>query len=114
MKKQEVILLFKLSTPYYLTTTGEEFGHPIESHINYLDKSKSSPLHLAVRGGNVEAIRFCIASGGKVDQQQVPNVQTKLNEFVHCSRFIGHSIPFHANFSELILKLCICVATTSY
>ncbi|XP_070784386.1 transient receptor potential cation channel subfamily A member 1-like [Enoplosus armatus] len=49
---------------------GEEFGHQTEGHINYLDKSKSSPLHLAVRGGNIEAIRLCIATGAKVDQQQ--------------------------------------------
>lgn len=40
-------------------------------HINYLDKSNSSPLHLAVRGGNIEAIYFCIANGAKIDQQQV-------------------------------------------
>ncbi|KAK9527797.1 hypothetical protein VZT92_014329 [Zoarces viviparus] len=49
---------------------GEKFGHQAESHINYLDKSMSSPLHLAVRGGNIETIRFCIAAGAKVDQQQ--------------------------------------------
>ncbi|XP_039983195.1 transient receptor potential cation channel subfamily A member 1b [Xiphias gladius] len=49
---------------------GEEFGHSAVSHINYLDKSKSSPLHLAVRGGNIEAIRLCVATGAKVDQQQ--------------------------------------------
>ncbi|XP_070708980.1 transient receptor potential cation channel subfamily A member 1-like isoform X2 [Pempheris klunzingeri] len=49
---------------------GEEFGHQVEAHINYLDKSKSSPLHLAVRGGNIEAIRLCIATGAKIDQQQ--------------------------------------------
>lgn len=49
---------------------GEEFGHTCVSHINYLDKSHSSPLHLAVRGGNIETIRLCIASGAKVDQQQ--------------------------------------------
>ncbi|XP_040921857.1 transient receptor potential cation channel subfamily A member 1b [Toxotes jaculatrix] len=49
---------------------GEEFGHVAGSHINYLDKSKSSPLHLAVRGGNIEAIRLCIATGAKIDQQQ--------------------------------------------
>ncbi|KAM7369953.1 hypothetical protein PAMP_011241 [Pampus punctatissimus] len=49
---------------------GEEFGHTAECHINYLDKSMSSPLHLAVRGGNIEAIRLCIATGAKVDQQQ--------------------------------------------
>ncbi|KAM8730774.1 transient receptor potential cation channel subfamily A member 1b [Acanthopagrus schlegelii] len=49
---------------------GEEIGHQIEQHINYLDKSRSSPLHLAVRGGNIEAIRFCIANGARIDQQQ--------------------------------------------
>ncbi|XP_068613571.1 transient receptor potential cation channel subfamily A member 1-like [Brachionichthys hirsutus] len=50
--------------------TGEELGHDIQAHVNYLDKSKSSPLHLAVRGGNIETIRLCIAKGAKVDQQQ--------------------------------------------
>ncbi|CAB1447403.1 unnamed protein product [Pleuronectes platessa] len=49
---------------------GEELGHSTLVHINYLDKSKSSPLHLAVHGGNIETIRLCIASGAKVDQQQ--------------------------------------------
>uniref|UniRef100_A0A8C6NUK1 Transient receptor potential cation channel, subfamily A, member 1b n=1 Tax=Nothobranchius furzeri TaxID=105023 RepID=A0A8C6NUK1_NOTFU len=49
---------------------GEENGHSAEKHINYLDKSNSSPLHLAVRGGNIEAIRLCIATGAKIDQQQ--------------------------------------------
>ncbi|XP_035510152.1 transient receptor potential cation channel subfamily A member 1b [Morone saxatilis] len=58
-KAMEVILKF-----------GEDFGHRSELHINYLDKSSSSPLHLAVRGGNMEAIRLCIATGAKVDQQQ--------------------------------------------
>uniref|UniRef100_A0A673AM45 Ion transport domain-containing protein n=1 Tax=Sphaeramia orbicularis TaxID=375764 RepID=A0A673AM45_9TELE len=47
---------------------GEEFGHILENHINYLDKSKSSPLHLAVRGGNIDAIRLCLISGAKIDQ----------------------------------------------
>ncbi|XP_034025950.1 transient receptor potential cation channel subfamily A member 1b [Thalassophryne amazonica] len=50
---------------------GEKCGHPPLKHINYIDKSRSSPLHLAVRGGNIEAIRFCIATGAKVDQQQL-------------------------------------------
>uniref|UniRef100_A0A8C4D9P0 Transient receptor potential cation channel, subfamily A, member 1b n=1 Tax=Dicentrarchus labrax TaxID=13489 RepID=A0A8C4D9P0_DICLA len=58
-KAMEVILKF-----------GEDFGHRSELHINYLDKSSSSPLHLAVRGGNMEAISLCIATGAKVDQQQ--------------------------------------------
>lgn len=51
--------------------SGEELGIPVLTHINYLDKSKSSPLHLAVRGGNTEVIKLCIAKGAKVDQQQV-------------------------------------------
>uniref|UniRef100_A0AAQ5XHU8 Ion transport domain-containing protein n=1 Tax=Amphiprion ocellaris TaxID=80972 RepID=A0AAQ5XHU8_AMPOC len=47
---------------------GEEFGHVCVSHINYLDKSNSSPLHLAVRGGNMETIRLCLACGAKNDK----------------------------------------------
>ncbi|XP_061662032.1 transient receptor potential cation channel subfamily A member 1b isoform X2 [Syngnathoides biaculeatus] len=49
---------------------GEELGHFGENHINYLDKSNSSPLHLAVRGGNTDTIRFCIVKGAKIDQKQ--------------------------------------------
>ncbi|KAL7835585.1 hypothetical protein SRHO_G00279320 [Serrasalmus rhombeus] len=49
---------------------GEELGVSTSVHVNYLDKSKSSPLHLAVRGGNIEVIKLCIAKGAKVDQQQ--------------------------------------------
>uniref|UniRef100_A0A8C7V234 Transient receptor potential cation channel, subfamily A, member 1a n=1 Tax=Oncorhynchus mykiss TaxID=8022 RepID=A0A8C7V234_ONCMY len=49
---------------------GEEVGYSIESHINYVDKSFSTPLHLAVRGGNLEVIKLCIEQGAKMDQQQ--------------------------------------------
>ncbi|KAI4880444.1 hypothetical protein NFI96_000308 [Prochilodus magdalenae] len=49
---------------------GEELGISTTVHINYLDKSKCSPLHLAVRGGNTEVIRLCICKGAKVDQRQ--------------------------------------------
>ncbi|XP_013857780.1 transient receptor potential cation channel subfamily A member 1b [Austrofundulus limnaeus] len=49
---------------------GEEHGHAAVTHINCVDKSNSSPLHLAVRGGNFETIRLCIATGAKIDQQQ--------------------------------------------
>uniref|UniRef100_A0AAQ6IBA6 Ion transport domain-containing protein n=1 Tax=Anabas testudineus TaxID=64144 RepID=A0AAQ6IBA6_ANATE len=47
---------------------GEELGRSASCHINYLDKSRSSPLHLAVRGGNMDAIRLCIANGAKNDR----------------------------------------------
>uniref|UniRef100_A0A673YES6 Transient receptor potential cation channel, subfamily A, member 1b n=1 Tax=Salmo trutta TaxID=8032 RepID=A0A673YES6_SALTR len=50
---------------------GEEMGHSIEEHINVLDKSCCSPLHMAVRGGNVDIIKFCIQKGAKIDQQQM-------------------------------------------
>uniref|UniRef100_A0AAZ3R1M0 Transient receptor potential cation channel, subfamily A, member 1b n=1 Tax=Oncorhynchus tshawytscha TaxID=74940 RepID=A0AAZ3R1M0_ONCTS len=50
---------------------GEEMGHSIEEHINVLDESCSSPLHMAVRGGNMDVIKFCIQKGAKIDQQQV-------------------------------------------
>uniref|UniRef100_A0A3B3TF35 Transient receptor potential cation channel subfamily A member 1 n=1 Tax=Paramormyrops kingsleyae TaxID=1676925 RepID=A0A3B3TF35_9TELE len=49
---------------------GEEMGHTVQAHINYADKSFSSPLHLAVRGGNIDVINLCIAKGAKIDQQQ--------------------------------------------
>uniref|UniRef100_A0A4W4FNV1 Ion transport domain-containing protein n=1 Tax=Electrophorus electricus TaxID=8005 RepID=A0A4W4FNV1_ELEEL len=49
---------------------GEELGISTATHINYLDKSKSSPLHLAVRGGTMDVIKLCISKGAKVDQQQ--------------------------------------------
>eukprot|EP00063_Salmo_salar_P071140 XP_014045975.1 PREDICTED: transient receptor potential cation channel subfamily A member 1-like isoform X3 [Salmo salar] len=49
---------------------GEEIGYSIETHINYVDKSFSTPLHLAVRGGNLEVIKLCIEQGAKIDQQQ--------------------------------------------
>ncbi|KAK6492048.1 transient receptor potential cation channel subfamily A member 1-like [Huso huso] len=49
---------------------GEEMGHQIERHINYVDKSGSTPLHLAVQGGNTEVIKLCISNGAKIDLQQ--------------------------------------------
>ncbi|XP_051738739.1 transient receptor potential cation channel subfamily A member 1b isoform X1 [Ctenopharyngodon idella] len=49
---------------------GEELGISTSVHINYLDKTKSTPLHLAVRGGNIEVIKLCIIKGARVDQQQ--------------------------------------------
>ncbi|TRY99671.1 hypothetical protein DNTS_027992 [Danionella cerebrum] len=58
-KSMEVILL-----------KGKEAGLSIETHINFVDKSYSSPLHLAVRGGNLDIIKLCIAYGAKIDQQQ--------------------------------------------
>ncbi|KAL2085161.1 hypothetical protein ACEWY4_018481 [Coilia grayii] len=49
---------------------GEETGHSLDTHVNYLDKYHCSPLHLAVRGGNIEVIKLCIEKGARVHQQQ--------------------------------------------
>ncbi|RXN26420.1 transient receptor potential cation channel subfamily A member 1-like protein [Labeo rohita] len=49
---------------------GQELGYSSTAQINYLDKTKSTPLHLAVRGGNIEVIKLCIVKGARVDQQQ--------------------------------------------
>ncbi|MGH0139985.1 UNVERIFIED_CONTAM: hypothetical protein FKN15_070197 [Acipenser sinensis] len=54
----------------------EEMGYQIECHINYVDKSGSSPLHLAVHGGNIEVIQLCIANGAKIDLQQGANIDS--------------------------------------
>ncbi|CAB1326262.1 unnamed protein product [Coregonus sp. 'balchen'] len=51
----------------------EEMGCSTETHINYVDKSFSTPLHLAVHGGNLEVIKLCIEHGAKIDQQQCDN-----------------------------------------
>ncbi|TSN21213.1 Transient receptor potential cation channel subfamily A member 1 [Bagarius yarrelli] len=56
--------------PRGTSPAGEEAGVAMERHINYVDKSISSPLHLAVQGGNLEVIKLCIAHGAKIDQQQ--------------------------------------------
>ncbi|XP_043922215.1 transient receptor potential cation channel subfamily A member 1-like [Protopterus annectens] len=52
---------------------GLAFGHSFEKHINYLDKSLNSPLHLAVQGGNLEVIKFCIECGAHIDLVQADN-----------------------------------------
>uniref|UniRef100_A0A4W6E3J6 Transient receptor potential cation channel, subfamily A, member 1b n=1 Tax=Lates calcarifer TaxID=8187 RepID=A0A4W6E3J6_LATCA len=67
---EALIIVCTCTETVYLFSAGEELGHSAVNHINYIDKSRSSPLHLAVRGGNIEAIRLCVATGAKVDQQQ--------------------------------------------
>uniref|UniRef100_A0A673YF94 Transient receptor potential cation channel, subfamily A, member 1b n=1 Tax=Salmo trutta TaxID=8032 RepID=A0A673YF94_SALTR len=62
---------YEMNTPVFVCCPGEEMGHSIEEHINVLDKSCCSPLHMAVRGGNVDIIKFCIQKGAKIDQQQM-------------------------------------------
>lgn len=70
------LLISTVSHPY----KGEELGISTSVHINYLDKTKSTPLHLAVRGGNIEVIKLCIIKGARVDQQQVSAVSRDIKK----------------------------------
>ncbi|XP_043922216.1 transient receptor potential cation channel subfamily A member 1-like [Protopterus annectens] len=53
-----------------LLRRGQDIGISIEKHINYLNKGLNSPLHIAVRSGSVEAIKYCIECGVKIDLAQ--------------------------------------------
>ncbi|XP_058131631.1 transient receptor potential cation channel subfamily A member 1 [Dasypus novemcinctus] len=46
---------------------GEEHGHSRQSHINFVNNGKASPLHLAVQSGNLEMIKMCLESGAQID-----------------------------------------------
>lgn len=76
---------------YFSFFTGEEVGLSIDTHINYVDKSCSSPLHLAVRGGNLDIIKLCIAYGAKIGQQQVKeDLVMKMNTKKESIQFYIH------------------------
>lgn len=62
----------------------------------------SSPLHLAVRGGNIETIRLCLATGAKVDQQQVL-VHSMLTLDMHSALSIKYIIWLSKHQCSIIL-----------
>ncbi|XP_063155461.1 transient receptor potential cation channel subfamily A member 1 [Candoia aspera] len=49
---------------------GEELGYSPESHINFTNNGKSSPLHLAVQSRDLEMIKMCIEYGAQIDLKQ--------------------------------------------
>ncbi|KAM9198587.1 transient receptor potential cation channel subfamily A member 1 [Dugong dugon] len=49
---------------------GEEHGHSRQCHINFVDKGKHSPLHMAVQSGDLEMIKMCLDNGAKIDLQE--------------------------------------------
>ncbi|KAM9163470.1 LOW QUALITY PROTEIN: transient receptor potential cation channel subfamily A member 1 [Pangshura tecta] len=49
---------------------GEELGHSTESHINFTNNGKCSPLHLAVQSGDLGMIKMCIEYGAQIDLKQ--------------------------------------------
>ncbi|KAL2766810.1 transient receptor potential cation channel subfamily A member 1 [Daubentonia madagascariensis] len=46
---------------------GEEHGYSRESHINFVNNGKASPLHLAVQSGDLEMIKMCLDNGAHID-----------------------------------------------
>ncbi|XP_055967198.1 transient receptor potential cation channel subfamily A member 1 [Sorex fumeus] len=49
---------------------GDEHGYPRQSHINFVNNGKSSPLHMAVQGGDLEMIKMCLDNGAKLDMME--------------------------------------------
>ncbi|XP_060077074.1 transient receptor potential cation channel subfamily A member 1-like [Ylistrum balloti] len=48
----------------------ENLGYSREQVLSFTDKANNMPLHAAVNGGDIEAVRVCIAAGAAVDAQQ--------------------------------------------
>ncbi|XP_029779461.1 transient receptor potential cation channel subfamily A member 1 [Suricata suricatta] len=46
---------------------GEERGYSRESHINFVNNGKSSPLHMAVQSGDLEMIKMCLDNGAQLE-----------------------------------------------
>ncbi|XP_006139856.1 transient receptor potential cation channel subfamily A member 1 [Tupaia chinensis] len=46
---------------------GEERGYSRQSHINFVNNRKASPLHMAVQGGDLEMIKMCLDNGAHID-----------------------------------------------
>uniref|UniRef100_A0A8C9DLT3 Transient receptor potential cation channel subfamily A member 1 n=1 Tax=Prolemur simus TaxID=1328070 RepID=A0A8C9DLT3_PROSS len=46
---------------------GEEHGYNRESHINFVNNGKASPLHMAVQSGDLEMIKMCLDNGAHID-----------------------------------------------
>ncbi|XP_001493514.2 transient receptor potential cation channel subfamily A member 1 [Equus caballus] len=46
---------------------GEEHGYSRESHINFVNNAKASPLHMAVQSGDLEMIKMCLDNGAQLE-----------------------------------------------
>ncbi|XP_045882814.1 transient receptor potential cation channel subfamily A member 1 isoform X1 [Meles meles] len=46
---------------------GEEHGYSRQSHINFVNNGKSSPLHMAVQSGDLEMIKMCLDNGAQLE-----------------------------------------------
>ncbi|XP_069127645.1 transient receptor potential cation channel subfamily A member 1-like isoform X2 [Argopecten irradians] len=48
----------------------ENLGYTREQVLSFTDKANNMPLHAAVNGGDIKAVRVCIVAGAAVDAQQ--------------------------------------------
>ncbi|XP_036120372.1 transient receptor potential cation channel subfamily A member 1 [Molossus molossus] len=46
---------------------GEEHGYSRQSHVNFVNNGKASPLHMAVQSGDLDMIKMCLDNGAQVD-----------------------------------------------
>lgn len=49
------------------SSKGEKCGYSRETHINFVNHKKVSPLHLAVQSGDLDMIQMCLDNGAHVD-----------------------------------------------
>ena len=49
---------------------GEKAGYSRESHINFVNHKKVSPLHLAVQSGDLDMIKMCLDNGAHIDMME--------------------------------------------
>ncbi|CAH1773894.1 unnamed protein product [Owenia fusiformis] len=49
---------------------GEKLGYRRNEMMSFMDKSRNRPLHSAVNGGDIEAVKICLNAGAQIDALQ--------------------------------------------
>lgn len=60
-------IYFPYSPSMVFSSKGEKHGFTKESHINFVNHKKASPLHLAVQSGDLDMIKMCLDNGAHID-----------------------------------------------
>lgn len=60
-----------MSSRILFSSKGEEHGYSRQSHINFVNNGKSSPLHMAVQSGDLEMIKMCLDNGAHLELMEV-------------------------------------------
>jgi hypothetical protein len=51
--------------------SAQKAGYQRSELLAHVNQEQKTPLHAAVNGGNLEAVRMCIEGGSAIDMQQV-------------------------------------------